>query len=102
MCDPVSATIAGAAALGAGTSAISASKARKAQRKAQASAEASAARQAQAQEEQFNRANQRTPDLSGLIASNKRAAGGGVGGTFLTGAAGALPGALGGVRLLGF
>lgn len=61
----------------------------KAQKKAgqQAAREAEAARRQQDRE--FNRLNQKTPNVSALMRKNRAAGGGGVSGTFLTGTGGA-------------
>ena len=86
----IEAAIIGAAIAGAGASAYSAKKQSDAQKKAQRSAEAIAEKQKnQAEREfnraerEFNRANAKTPDLAGIMASNKRAEG--AGSTMLTG-----------------
>ena len=102
MCDPISAAVVGSAVIGAGSSAIQGKKARKAQAKAQAANEASAAREAQRSEEQYNKANQRMPDVGALFAANQKAANRGLGSTFLTGPTGPGRAPLGGaVSLLG-
>lgn len=102
MCDPIS-VIAGAAVLGAGSSYVSGKKAAKAQKASQQQAEAQARVTAQRAEQDFNRANQRQPNIASLFAGNRRGAGGGLGSTFLTGVSGvtnsSLP--LGGATLLG-
>ena len=67
----IEAAIIGAAIAGAGASAYSAKK----QSDAQRSAEAQAQKQQQQAEREFNRANAKTPDLAGIVASNKRAEG---------------------------
>lgn len=102
MCDPISAVVGGSAVLGAVSGAKQAKKARKAQAQAQAANEASAAREAQRSEEQYNRANQRMPDVGALFAANQKAATRGLGSTFLTGPTGPGRAPLGGaVSLLG-
>lgn len=73
----IEAAIIGAAIAGAGASAYSAKKQSDAQKKAQRSAEAQAQKQQQQAEREFNRANAKTPDLAGIVASNKRAEGAG-------------------------
>lgn len=73
----------------------------KRQKKAQLAAETSAAAEAQRAEMAYNKANQKTPDLAAIMAANKRAANGGVGSTFLTGAGGTGMGLLGSTSLLG-
>jgi type II secretory pathway pseudopilin PulG len=62
------------------------------------------AEQAQRQaDREFNRANQKRPDVSAMLRRNRAAGSGGVGGTFLTGQAGApvSAGMLGRTTLLG-
>lgn len=96
MCDPISASIAGAAVLGAGSSYLSGRKAAKTQKAAQAAATSQAAAQAQQAEQQYNRANQKQPALAALFNSNRRSVGKGVGSTFLTGTSGVKTMPLGG------
>ncbi len=79
----IEAAIIGAAIAGAGASAYSAKKESDAQKKAQRSAEAIAEKQKNQAEREFNRANAKTPDLAGIMASNTRAEG--AGSTMLTG-----------------
>lgn len=79
----IEAAIIGAAIAGAGASAYSAKKQSDAQKKAQRSAEAIAEKQKNQAEREFNRANAKTPDLAGIMASNKRVEG--AGSTMLTG-----------------
>ncbi len=81
----IEAAIIGAAIAGAGASAYSAKKESDAQKKAQRSAEAIAEKQKNQAEREFNRANAKTPDLAGIMASNKRAEGAAAGSTMLTG-----------------
>lgn len=103
MCDPVSAIV-GATIIGAGSSAIQGSKARKQARSAQAQSEASAEKARQSSETAYNKANQKMPNVAALFANNKAAAGKGLGGTFLTGASGVAPTSLplgGATTLLG-
>lgn len=101
MCDPISATI-GAAVIGAGASAIQGSKQRKLARQQQAANEAQATQQAQRAEEQFNRMNQKMPGIAQLFDQNRKAAGKGLGSTFLTGTKGVTNMPLGGgASLLG-
>ena len=77
------------------------------QAKLQKRAGQQAARQAETQQRQmdreFNRANQKTPNVSAMLARNRAAGGGGIGGTFLTGQGGAAVsgGMLGRTSLLG-
>jgi len=102
MCAPALPLVIGASALlGAGTAAYTASKQAGAQKRASAAAESSAAREAQQAERQFNKANQKTPDLAAMLGANRQGAQGGVGSTFLTGVGGAAPGMLGRTSLLG-
>jgi type II secretory pathway pseudopilin PulG len=88
MCDPISAAVVGAAVLGAGASVASSSKAASAQKSAQQANERQAAQNAQRSEEQFNRANQKVPDIAGMLARNQQAANQGLAATFLTGPGG--------------
>lgn len=103
MCNPVAAVIAGAAVLGAGTSAVQGAKARKMARQANAANEKSAADQAQRSEQQFNKLNQKQPGIAAMLAGNRALATKGIGSTFLTGPKGipttSLP--LGGTSFLG-
>lgn len=106
MCGPAAlplALVASAAvgAVGAGAGAIQGSKNRKAARQAQAANEASAAREAQRAEEQYNKTNQKMPDVASLFRGNKAGAMSGIGSTFLTGPAGPGKAPLGGLSLLG-
>lgn len=82
MSGAVTAVAIGAAAVAA-SSIYSANKQAKAQKKAMRSAEAIAEKQKNQAEREFNRANAKTPDLAGIMASNKRAEG--AGSTMLTG-----------------
>ena len=88
---------------GTATSAYTGAK----QAKLQKRAGQQAARQAETQQRQmdreFNRANQKTPNVSAMLARNRAAGGGGIGGTFLTGqgGAGVSGGMLGRTSLLG-
>ena len=104
MCDPISATI-GAAVIGAAATGYSASKASKTANKQMAQSERQAADQAQRAEQQFNRLNQKQPGIEAIIARNQRAAGRGLGSTFLTGTKGVPTGSLplggGGSTMLG-
>lgn len=90
-----------AGALGAGATAYSASKTAKATKAAQASSEKQAAADAQRSEQQFNKANQKMPDIAAMFSRNREAAAQGMGATFLTGANGVGAGMLGGNTLLG-
>lgn len=95
--------ILGAGVLGAGASIYSSSRAASASKAANATNERIAAQNAQAAEQQFNRANQKTPDIAAMISANRDALKSGMGATFLTGAGGINPNqlTLGGSTLLG-
>lgn len=87
----------------AGAQMYSSNKAAKTQKRAM---EQSAAQAEQARiqaDREFNRANQKTPNVAALYRRNKAAGGAGVSGTFLTGAGGApvSAGMLGRTTLLG-
>lgn len=86
--------ILGAGIIGGGAAAYSASKQASAMRAATASNEATAASQAQRSEEQFNKANQKAPDIAAMMSSNQQAMKQGIGATFLTGPSGVAPSAL--------
>lgn len=95
MCAPLlPLAIGGAALLGAGASAYSASKKASAMKAATASNERTAAAEAQRSEQQFNRANQKAPDIAAMAARNQDAMKAGMGATFLTGSQGVAPSAL--------
>ena len=79
----MSGAITAAVVTAAAASVYSAKKQSDAQNKAQRSAEAIAEKQKNQAEREFNRANAKTPDLAGIMASNKRAEGAGT--TMLTG-----------------
>ena len=82
----MSGAITAAVVTAAAASVYSAKKQSDAQKKAQRSAEAIAEKQKNQAEREFNRANAKTPDLAGIMASNKRAEGAeGAGSTMLTG-----------------
>lgn len=89
------AAILGAAIIGGGASAYSASKAAKAQKQANQTNESIAAQQAQQAEQQFNKANQKQPDIAALMKNNTNSMRQGIGATFLTGPGGATGGVLG-------
>lgn len=95
--------ILGAAAIGGGVAAYSASKSASASKAANASNERIAAQQAQRAETDFNRANQKQPDIAAMFARNRESMSKGIGATFLTGPQGApvSPGMLGRTQLLG-
>lgn len=79
----MSGAITAAVVTAAAASVYSAKKQSDAQKKAQRSAEAIAEKQKNQAEREFNRANAKTPDLAGIMGSNKRAEG--AGSTMLTG-----------------
>lgn len=81
--------IAAATVANTGYSIYSGQKAAKTQKRAATQA-AQQAEQAQRQSERdFNRMNQKTPNVAAMMQRNRASAGGGVGGTFLTGQGGA-------------
>ena len=88
----MSGAITAAVVTAAAASVYSAKKQSDAQKKAQRSAEAIAEKQKDQAEREFNRANAKTPDLAGIMASNKRAEG--AGSTMLTGPQGVDTGSL--------
>jgi len=96
-------SIAGAIVASTAGSMYMGAKQAKAQKKAgqQAAREAEASRRQQDRE--FNKANQKQPNVAATMKRNRAAAGGGVGGTFLTGSGGvpATTGLLGRTTLLG-
>lgn len=105
MCLPLlPAAIIGAGLLGAGATAYSANKSAKTAKAQMAQSETQAKAQAQQAEQQYNRANQKQPDIAALFAGNKRGAssgsGRGIGSTFLTGTSGVRNMPLGGAPSL--
>ena len=94
---------AAATAVAAGGSAYSGNQQRKAQKKAQRQAARDAEDARRQADREFNRANQKSPNVAALFKKNKASGGGGTSGTFLTGANGAptTPGMLGRTTLLG-
>jgi type II secretory pathway pseudopilin PulG len=102
MADPVTLAIAASAAA-SGASVYQGQKAQKAQRRAANQAASQAEQQQRQAEREFNRANQKRPNIAALAARNRAMSGGGVGGTFLTGTMGApvSGGMLGRTSLLG-
>ena len=88
----MSGAITAAVVTAAAASVYSAKKQSDAQKKAQRSTEAIAEKQKNQAEREFNRANAKTPDLAGIMASNKRAEG--AGSTMLTGPTGVDTGSL--------
>lgn len=90
-------------AVAAGASVYSANKQAKAQKRAQRQAAKQAEDARRQADREFNRANQKSPNVAALFKKNKAAGGMGVGGTFLTGSGGApvASGMLGRTTLLG-
>lgn len=104
MCAPLlPLAIGGAALLGAGTAIYAANKQSAAAKAANQTNERIAAQQAQRAETDFNRANQKQPDIAAMFARNREGMAQGIGATFLTGAKGAPvgQGMLGRTQLLG-
>jgi hypothetical protein len=105
MCGPALPIIGAIAALGsAGASIYSGIKGNQNQKSAIAQSEKTAAATQAANERAINRANQKTPSIAGLTASNILGNSSGVGSTMLTGAAGSKlvsPAMLGKSTLLG-
>lgn len=93
--------ILGAAALGAGATAYSANKAQKAQKQAAQQSLQAQRKIAQQQDQAFNAANRKKPNVAAMMGVNR--AGGGISSTFLTGPSGAAAssGQLGRTTLLG-
>jgi type II secretory pathway pseudopilin PulG len=98
---PVIAAVASTAA--AGATVYQGQQAAKAQKRAANQATMQAEMQQSQAEREFNRANQKRPNVAALAARNRAMSGGGVGGTFLTGTMGAptSSGMLGRTSLLG-
>jgi type II secretory pathway pseudopilin PulG len=96
----ISATV---AAVAGATSVYSANKQAKAQKSAQRQAAKQAEDARRQADREFNRANQKSPNVAALFKKNKAAGGRGPSGTFLTGAGGAptTPGMIGRTTLLG-
>lgn len=104
MCAPLlPLAIAGAAIAGAGTAVYTANKQAKSAKAANQQNERLAAAEAQRSEQQFNKANQKTPDIAAMFSRNQDAMKQGIGTTFLTGAQGVAPSnlTLGKTTLLG-
>jgi type II secretory pathway pseudopilin PulG len=99
----VQAIAAAAAVATAGATVAQGRQAQRAQRKAADQATMQAEMQQSQAEREFNRANQKRPNIAALAARNRAMSGGGVGGTFLTGTMGAptSSGMLGRTSLLG-
>jgi type II secretory pathway pseudopilin PulG len=87
----------------AGASIYQGQQSARAQRRAANQATMQAEMQQSQAEREFNRANQKRPNIAALAARNRAMSGGGVGGTFLTGTMGAptSSGMLGRTSLLG-
>lgn len=81
----IAAVVGAVAAVG---SAVTAQEAAADQKKANKKAEQRAKEQAETAEREFNRQNQKTPDLASILSSNKASTTGGAGSTMLTGAQG--------------
>ncbi len=79
------AAVAAVSAVSVGYTIYSGEKARTEQHKAQDRAQESALKQEKANEEAMNRANRKKPDTNAIMQATQSAAGGGVGGTMLTG-----------------
>lgn len=96
----ISATVAAVAAAG---SIYSSNKQAKAQKRAQRQAAKQAEDARRQADREFNRANQKSPNVAALFKKNKAAGGQGASGTFLTGVGGApvTPGMIGRTTLLG-
>lgn len=90
-------------AVAAGASVYQGSQQRKAQKKAQRQAAQQAEDARRQADREFNRANQKSPNVAALFKKNKASGGLGTSGTFLTGAGGApvSGGMLGRTTLLG-
>lgn len=71
---------------------IDGTTARRAQEKAMKEARQAAKRQASLADQAMNRANQKTPNIAAILASNKRSAASGNSSTLLTGPSGVSPG----------
>lgn len=77
--------IVGGALVGAGATAYSANKAASAQKKAQRQAARDAEDARKRADREFNRANQKSPNVAALAKRNRAASTSGTSGTFLTG-----------------
>lgn len=102
MCDPVTAIV-GGAILGAGASAAQGAMQAKAMKKASKRAQRQAELEAASSSREFNRLNQKSPNLGAILGKNQLATGGGVGSTMLTGPNGVSAGSMstGGDTLIG-
>lgn len=83
-----------AIALQATTGYFSSQAAGRAQKRALNQAKSAAEAQATQADQDFNKANRKTPDTMGLLSANQQASRGGVSGTMLTGSGGVDPGSL--------
>ena len=90
----ITAVAAVAAVATAGITYVQGQDAAKQQKDAQNQAAAQAAKQEKTAEEQYNKANQKSADVSGVIAAAQQAAKQGGGGTMLTGNTGVAPSSL--------
>lgn len=99
----IAGTIAAVGAAATATSVYTANKQAKAQKRAQRQAAKQAEDARRQADREFNRANQKSPNVAALFKKNKSAGGQGVSGTYLTGAGGApvSPGMIGRTTLLG-
>lgn len=89
MCSPsIIGAVIGSAVLSAGVSAYQGHQQRKASDSARDQAERRAADEAKAQEQEFNAANKRQPNVGALVSRNTNAAKSGLGSTLLTGSSG--------------
>lgn len=92
-----------AAVAGTTYSVYSGERAAKAQKRAASQAARQAEEAQRAAERDYNRANQKKPNVAALMARNQASGGGGIGGTYLTGVGGApnTGGMLGRTSILG-
>lgn len=99
----IAGTIAAVSAASTAVSVYQGNKQRKAQKKAQRQAARQAEDARRQADREFNRANQKSPNVAALMKKNKASGGLGTSGTFLTGSGGAPVGAgmLGRTTLLG-
>lgn len=99
----IAGTIAAVGAAATATSLYQGHQQAKAQKRAQKQAAKQAEDSRRQADREFNRANQKSPNVAALFKKNKAAGGQGVGSTYLTGAGGAptTPGMVGRTTLLG-
>lgn len=102
MADPITMAVIASTAV-SGASVVQGARAQKAQKRAANQAASQAEQQQRQAEREFNRANQKRPNIAALAARNRAMGQGGPGGTFLTGTMGApvSGGMLGRTSLLG-